>query len=75
MLEIMGGKRLVINMIANIVAFVVQFGINFVLTPYIVRTLGNSPISGFRRILRMSRGVRLNSKKGVSLPLKRQEIF
>lgn len=29
MLEIMGGKRLVINMIANIVAFVVQFGINF----------------------------------------------
>ena len=41
MLEIMGGKRLVINMIANIVAFVVQFGINFVLTPHIVRTLGS----------------------------------
>lgn len=37
----MGGKRLAINMIANIVAFVVQFGINFVLTPYIVRTLGS----------------------------------
>lgn len=37
----MGGKRLVVNMIANIVAFIVQFGINFVLTPYIVRTLGS----------------------------------
>lgn len=37
----MGGKRLAVNMIANIVAFVVQFGINFVLTPYIVRTLGS----------------------------------
>lgn len=37
----MGGKRLAINMIANIVAFVVQFGINFVLTPYIVHTLGS----------------------------------
>lgn len=37
----MSSKRLAINMIANIVAFVVQFGINFVLTPYIVRTLGS----------------------------------
>lgn len=37
----MGGTRLAINMIANVVAFVVQFGINFVLTPYIVRTLGS----------------------------------
>ena len=37
----MGGKRLAINMIANIVAFVVQFGINFLLTPYIVHTLGS----------------------------------
>lgn len=37
----MGGKRLAINMIANVVAFVVQFGINFLLTPYIVRTLGS----------------------------------
>lgn len=34
-------KRLFINMIANALAFVVQFGINFFLTPYIVSTLGS----------------------------------
>ncbi len=35
------GKRLAINMIANVIAFGVQFGINFVLTPYIINTLGS----------------------------------
>lgn len=34
-------KRLAINMIANVIAFGVQFGINFVLTPYIINTLGS----------------------------------
>lgn len=38
----MGGKRLAVNMIANIVAFIVQFGVNFVLTPYIVQALGSA---------------------------------
>lgn len=33
-------KRLAINMIANVLAFGVQFGVSFVLTPYIIRTLG-----------------------------------
>ena len=36
-----GNKRLAINMIANVIAFGVQFGINFVLTPYIINTLGS----------------------------------
>lgn len=34
-------KRLIINMLANALAFTVQFGINFFLTPYIVSTLGS----------------------------------
>ena len=34
-------KQLAINMIANIVAFCVQFGVNFFLTPYIVKQLGS----------------------------------
>lgn len=33
-------KRLAVNMIANIIAFGVQFGVSFVLTPYIINTLG-----------------------------------
>ena len=33
-------KRLAINTIATVAAFVVQLGVNFVLTPYIIRTLG-----------------------------------
>ncbi|RGP01735.1 lipopolysaccharide biosynthesis protein [Bifidobacterium pseudocatenulatum] len=37
----MGGKRLAINFIANAVAFAVQFGINFILTPFIVKSLGS----------------------------------
>ncbi|MBT1169962.1 oligosaccharide flippase family protein [Bifidobacterium sp. SO4] len=34
-------KQLAINMVANIVAFCVQFGVNFFLTPYIVKQLGS----------------------------------
>lgn len=38
----MGEKRqLAVNMIAGIISFGVQFGVSFVLTPYIVRTLGS----------------------------------
>lgn len=33
-------KRLAVNMVANVLAFGVQFGVSFVLTPYIIRTLG-----------------------------------
>lgn len=33
-------KRLLVNMVANLLAFGVQFGVSFVLTPYIIRTLG-----------------------------------
>lgn len=36
----MNNKRLAINMIANIISFVVMIGINFLLTPYIVNTVG-----------------------------------
>lgn len=36
----MTNKRLAINMIANIIAFIVTMGINFLLTPYIVKTIG-----------------------------------
>ena len=38
-------RRLAINMIANVIAFGVQFGINFVLTPYIINTLGSEAYS------------------------------
>lgn len=34
-------KRLAVNMAANVLAFGVQFGVSFVLTPYIIRTLGS----------------------------------
>ncbi|WP_152599321.1 oligosaccharide flippase family protein, partial [Bifidobacterium subtile] len=38
----MGEKRqLAVNMIAGIISLGVQFGVSFVLTPYIVRTLGS----------------------------------
>lgn len=33
-------KRFAVSMIATIIAFVVQLGVNFVLTPYIIATLG-----------------------------------
>lgn len=36
----MGSKRLMINMVSNIVSFIVSMGINFLLTPYIVGTVG-----------------------------------
>lgn len=38
-------RRLAINMIANVIAFSVQFGISFVLTPYIINTLGSEAYS------------------------------
>ena len=37
----MNSKRLAINMIANLIAFGVQFAINMFLTPYIIKHLGN----------------------------------
>ena len=36
----MSSKRLMINMVSNIVSFIVSMGINFLLTPYIVGTIG-----------------------------------
>lgn len=35
-----GRKQLAINMVANLIAFGVQFGVSFVLTPYIISELG-----------------------------------
>ncbi|MBW3091719.1 lipopolysaccharide biosynthesis protein [Bifidobacterium sp. 82T10] len=35
-------KRLAVNMAATVIAFAVQFGVNFFLTPYIVNTLGTT---------------------------------
>lgn len=35
-------KRLAVNMAATAIAFAVQFGVNFFLTPYIVNTLGTT---------------------------------
>ena len=36
----MTNKRLSINMAANLLAFVINIGINFFLTPYIIKTVG-----------------------------------
>lgn len=36
----MSSKRLIINMVSNIVSFIVSMGISFLLTPYIVGTVG-----------------------------------
>lgn len=36
----MNSKRLLINISANIISFLVSMGINFLLTPYIVKTVG-----------------------------------
>ena len=33
-------KQLAINMLAQVVVFLVQMGINFLLTPFIVKSLG-----------------------------------
>lgn len=38
-------KRLAINMLSNLIAFGVQFGVNFLLTPYIVNHLGSEAYS------------------------------
>lgn len=38
-------KRLLINLIATAIAFAVQFGVNFILTPYIVNSLGSEAYS------------------------------
>lgn len=39
------GKRLAINLISNLTAFIIQFGINLFLTPYIVNSLGSEAYS------------------------------
>lgn len=53
-------KQLAINMIANLVAFCVQFGINFFLTPYLIKQIGSEAygfvtlsfnIAGFANII------------------------
>ena len=36
----MSSKRLMINMVSNIVSFIVSMGISFLLTPYIINTVG-----------------------------------
>ncbi|MDY3001341.1 MAG: MATE family efflux transporter [Romboutsia timonensis] len=36
----MSSKRLIINMVSNIVSFIVSMGISFFLTPYIINTVG-----------------------------------
>lgn len=43
----MKNKQLAINMIANIFAFVVNVGINFFFTPYLIRTIGKEAYSFF----------------------------
>ena len=39
------GKRLAINLVSNLTAFIIQFGINLFLTPYIVNSLGSEAYS------------------------------
>lgn len=43
----MKNKQLAINMIANIFAFVVNIGINFFFTPYLINTIGKEAYSFF----------------------------
>lgn len=43
----MAKKQLAINMLANIVAFLIQFGINFFFTPYLIRTVGKEAYGFF----------------------------
>lgn len=38
-------KRLAINLVSNLIAFIIQFGINLFLTPYIVNSLGSEAYS------------------------------
>ena len=39
------GKRLAINLISNLLAFTIQFGVNLFLTPYIINSLGSEAYS------------------------------
>lgn len=43
----MKNKQVVINMIANVFAFVVNVGINFLFTPYLINTVGKEAYSFF----------------------------
>lgn len=36
----MNTKRLIINITSNIISFIVSMGISFLLTPYIINTVG-----------------------------------
>lgn len=38
----MKGKRLLINLISNIISFIIQLGINFIITPIITEKVGNA---------------------------------
>jgi len=38
-------KRLIVNLISTSIAFIVQFGVNFFLTPYIINSLGSEAYS------------------------------
>ncbi|MDO4924785.1 MAG: MATE family efflux transporter [Turicibacter sp.] len=40
-------KRMIINLIASLIAFIVSTGINFLLTPYITDTVGGTAAYGF----------------------------
>ena len=43
----MKNKQLAINMVANIFAFIVNLGINFFFTPYLIKTIGKEAYSFF----------------------------
>ena len=43
----MKNKQLAINMIANIISFMVNIGINFLFTPYLINTVGKEAYSFF----------------------------
>jgi O-antigen/teichoic acid export membrane protein len=43
----MAKKQLAINMMANFIAFAIQFGINFFFTPYLIRTVGTEAYGFF----------------------------
>jgi O-antigen/teichoic acid export membrane protein len=43
----MAKKQLAINLAANVTAFAIQLGINFFLTPYLIRTVGKEAYSFF----------------------------
>ena len=43
----MKDKQLIINMTANILSFAINLGINFIFTPYLIRTIGKEAYSFF----------------------------